>query len=45
MLGADAITWLVGGPIGVGCLVAGVGLTALGLWWTRRIASAVERML
>jgi tight adherence protein B len=45
LLGADALAWLVTTPIGVVCVAGGVTLTALGLWWTRRIAASVERLL
>ncbi|MFY9332065.1 MAG: type II secretion system F family protein [Candidatus Nanopelagicales bacterium] len=44
-LGGDPLGWLLGNPIGRVCLVAGVALTLLGLWWVRRIASKVERNL
>lgn len=45
MLGADPITWLLTSPFGFACLAAGLALTALGSWWTGRIAASVERML
>ncbi len=45
MLGADPLGWLLSTGPGRLCLVAGVLLTALGAWWTARVASAVERLL
>lgn len=45
LLGADPVGWLCGTPAGRGCLAGGVVLTLTGLWWTGRIASAVERQL
>lgn len=45
MLGADPVGWLISTPPGWGCLLGGLALTALGSWWTGRIAVAVERML
>ena len=44
-LGGDPLAWLLGTPAGVLCLVAGVALTALGLWWGHRIARGVEQAL
>jgi len=45
MLGADPVGWLVGAPIGWGCLVAGVSLTAIGAAWSQRMVRGVERLL
>ena len=45
MLGADPLAWLTTTSAGRLCLVAGVTLTVVGLWWTGRIAAAVERLL
>jgi len=45
VLGADPVRWLLGDPIGVLCLIAGIGLTTLGLLWTGRIARNVEQLL
>lgn len=45
MLGADPVGWLISTPFGWACLAGGLTLTALGSWWTGRIAVAVERML
>ncbi|MEZ5118012.1 MAG: type II secretion system F family protein [Candidatus Nanopelagicales bacterium] len=45
LLGADPVGWLVGTAAGRGCLAAGLGLTALGMAWTGRIAAGVERRL
>lgn len=36
-MGADPLHVLLRTPVGNGCLVAGVGLDLLGLWWTGRI--------
>lgn len=45
MLGSNPIAWLLGSPPGRTCLVAGLALTAIGTWWTGRIAARVERLL
>ena len=45
MLGADPVGWLTGTGAGRACLVGGVALSLVGLWWTGRIATAVERRL
>lgn len=45
MLGADPLGWLLSTGPGRMCLGAGVLLTAVGAWWTARIAAAVERLL
>ena len=45
LLGADPVGWLTGTPAGRLCLAAGVAMVAVGLWWTARIAAAVERHL
>ena len=45
MLGSDPLAWLVGTMPGRVCLLAGMLLTALGMWWTGRIAARVERLL
>jgi tight adherence protein B len=45
MLGSDPLGWLLSTGPGRLCLMAGVALTALGAWWTSRIAVAVERLL
>lgn len=44
-LGGDPLAWLTSTSIGVVCLTAGIGLTLLGLWWTKRISARVERLL
>ncbi|WP_374454447.1 type II secretion system F family protein [Nocardioides sp.] len=36
--GSDPWGFLLGTPVGVGCLVAGLALLALGLWWIERLA-------
>lgn len=45
MLGAEPLAWLLGTTPGRACLVGGVLLTAVGTWWTGRIAASVERLL
>jgi tight adherence protein B len=45
MLGAEPLAWLTGTGVGRLCLATGVALTLTGLWWTGRIAAAVERQL
>ena len=45
LLGADPVGFLLGSPVGLGCLVTGVVLTAVGMWWTNRIAARVEAQL
>ncbi len=44
-LGGEPLQWLVGTSAGWLCLFVGVSLTVLGLLWTGRIATAVERSL
>jgi tight adherence protein B len=43
-LGASP-AWLVSRPLGLTCLVVGVGLDALGLLWTRRLVGRAEAVL
>lgn len=45
MMGVNPLAWLLGTPLGLGCLVAGIGLVALGYWWTWRIVQRVESLL
>lgn len=45
MLGAEPLAWLLTTPFGMACLAAGASLTAVGMWWTGRIAASVEKML
>lgn len=45
LMGAQPLTWLISQPLGWVTLVVGIGLTALGVWWTSAIAARVERML
>jgi tight adherence protein B len=45
MMGADPLGWLLSTSPGLACLTAGIALTALGAWWTGRIATRVESML
>ncbi|GLW64521.1 hypothetical protein Arub01_27650 [Actinomadura rubrobrunea] len=42
-LGAKPLAFLFGTLPGLGCLVAGIALDALGMWWTSRLAQAAER--
>lgn len=44
-LGGDPLSWLLGSVMGRACVVGGVALTLLGLWWTGRIADRAERLL
>jgi tight adherence protein B len=41
-LGARPLSFLLGTLPGWGCLVIGIGLDLLGLWWIRRLSSAAE---
>lgn len=41
-LGQHPIHFLVGSPYGIACLVAGIGIDALGVVWTSRLARAAE---
>lgn len=41
-LGADPLRVLFGTPVGLVCLTAGLGLDALGLWWTQRLVARVR---
>lgn len=43
-LGGRPLTFLFGTLPGALCLVLGVGLDALGLWWTARLATAAEQI-
>lgn len=45
MLGSDPVSWLATTLPGRTCLGAGAVLTAVGMWWTGRIALSVERRL
>lgn len=42
LMGADPLTWLLGTVPGIACLITGILLTTLGMWWTNRIAASVE---
>ena len=44
-MGVNPVAWLLGTPLGLACLVAGMALTALGYWWTSRIVQRVEKLL
>ncbi|QXJ23157.1 type II secretion system F family protein [Actinomadura graeca] len=41
-LGAHPVAFLCGSLPGLACLIAGVGLNATGLWWTRHLARSAE---
>lgn len=45
LMGSDPLAWLLGTLPGRACLLAGLALTAVGMWWTGRIAASVERRL
>ena len=42
-IGADPWGFLVGTPVGVGCLAAGCALGLAGLTWVERLADGAER--
>lgn len=44
-VGGDPIGWLLGTPLGFACLVLGLLLIAMGLFWATRIAARTERLL
>ena len=41
-LGTNPLTFLLGTPYGLVCLLAGAALDAAGLWWTRSLAANAE---
>jgi tight adherence protein B len=41
-MGADPLAFLLGSPLGLGCLGLGVLLALVGLWWVEQLAAAVE---
>ena len=43
LLGGDPIHWLFGGPLGWGCLLAGVVLACLGVLWIEALARQATR--
>lgn len=45
VLGVDPLNFLLSGPIGWGCLMGGAALIAVGILWTNRIATRIERQL
>lgn len=44
-VGGDPLGWLLGTPVGWGCLGLGLMLIGVGLGWAGRIASRTERLL
>jgi tight adherence protein B len=44
-VGGDPLGWLLGTPLGVGCLVLGILLVVAGLTWASRIVARTERLL
>lgn len=44
-VGIDPLSWLVGSPVGWGCLLGALALTGVGMAWTARIAAGVEGRL
>lgn len=44
-IGGDPLGWLLGTPLGWGCLVTGLLLIAAGLGWAARIVARTERLL
>jgi len=45
VLGATPLTWFGTSRVGFGALCCGLALTAIGLWWSRRITRSVEQLL
>lgn len=45
ILGVDPLNFLLGGPLGWGCLLGGAALIAAGILWTGRIAARIELQL
>lgn len=43
LLGGDPIRWLIGGPLGWGCLLAGVVLACWGVLWIEALARRATR--
>ncbi|REE97088.1 hypothetical protein DFJ69_2544 [Thermomonospora umbrina] len=41
-LGADPLAFLLGTIPGMLCLLSGIGLDVVGLWWTHRLARSAE---
>jgi len=41
-IGGDPVSFLLGTPYGLACLVGGTALVLTGLWWTERLARSVE---
>jgi len=45
VLGATPLTWFGTSRVGFVALCGGLALTAIGLWWSRRITRSVEQLL
>jgi tight adherence protein B len=45
LIGGDPVHFLLSGPAGWGCWVAGIGLACLGVWWIDSLAARTERGL
>jgi tight adherence protein B len=45
MMGVNPLGWLLGTLPGLACLLLGMALAMLGLWWTGCIVRKVERLL
>jgi len=41
-IGGDPVRFLFGSPWGLACLIVGLGLDLVGLWWIDRIALSIE---
>lgn len=41
-LGMNPLSFLLGGPAGIACLVVGLVLDVAGVWWTRRLVARAE---
>lgn len=44
-LGASPVAWLLGSPVGLLVLIAGIGLEVAGLLWVHRLVRSVESLL
>ncbi|GIH63995.1 type II secretion system F family protein [Microbispora siamensis] len=43
-LGMNPLAFLFGGPAGFACLVVGLALDAVGVWWTHRLVTRAEEL-